>query len=307
MPLWPDRVDPSRAGLTDAELLSLAYQDVLDANDVALLEATGLRVLTASEADLEGLTENERTLSEGTVVSPEGSFLRINPVLWAEVAEARENDENRAAALKRFGPRVPLPFWLVFAEPTPRALLFAVPDELDEDDFINFPDVDEVNEWADVSEEMLAQLAKAVLITGLPAQLYAPTYIRGSNLRDLVERPLRPLSEWLAAYPHLVNPALGGKGETPEESELLEQLADGRVPFWEALVMPPGFEPPPNNQHGEPDTWEGARRLAELGFFETQRLDPDVDRYALARFGTRTPDAWARSDFAELIPHDSSA
>jgi hypothetical protein len=153
--LWPDRVDPSRAGLTDAELLSLAYQDVLDANDVALLEATGLRVLTASEADLEGLTENERTLAEGTVISPEGSFLRINPVLWAEVAEARENDENRAAALKRFGPRVPLPFWLVFAEPTPRALLFAMPDELDEDDFINFPDVDEVNEWADVSEETL--------------------------------------------------------------------------------------------------------------------------------------------------------
>ena len=156
-----------------------------------------------------------------------------------------------------------------------------------------------------MEEETLTQLAKAVLMTGLPAQLYGHTYIRGSRLRDLVEHPLRPLSDWLAAYPHLVNPALGGKGETPEESELSEQLAEGRIPFWEALTMPPEFEAPSPNRHGEPDTWEAARRLAELGFFEQQQLDQDVDRYALARFGARTPDDWARSDFAYLIPKSS--
>jgi hypothetical protein len=259
--------------------------------------------MTSDEADAAAVPESERDLAHGVVIERHsGDVIRINPVLWAEVQDARDDEKRRGDALSDLGPNVPLPFWLVFASPMYEALLYAGPSSDGIEELDDVPDVDDIHAWTEVDEDTLLDLARCVLIFTLPATLRPGRYMRGSLVRDLVARPLRPLRDWLEAYPHLVVESLGGNtAELPFDDDLGIFSGEERPPFWEVLVMPSHFEAPVDlSPAGAPDVWEGANRLGEQWFVDNG-LDCGVDRMALARYGSRTIDAWRQSDFAPLM------
>jgi hypothetical protein len=125
MPFWPEHIDPRRAGLSTAELLQLVHQPHHDADDIALLETAGFTVVPASQADASDIPAKQRTPRHGVVVVNDAPGLRINPVLWQELKGAEDEAAEAAAALRKLGPHLPVPFWLAFLPPTPRAVLMA--------------------------------------------------------------------------------------------------------------------------------------------------------------------------------------
>ena len=294
MPLWPDWIDPARAGLNESEFLALASREILDGDDQELLRVAGVNVLTSEEAEELGIPSDERDLAHGVVILEHTSWIRINPVTWAGIQNARDEEERRSAEVKKLGPKAPIPFWLCFAEPTPEAVLLQVPEDAEE---LPLPDFDDVRGWNDVDEEVLLGAARCALVMTIPANVHGFRYIRGSVVRDLVARPLRALAEWVEAYPHLVITDLGGLVDAEETAEM---FGDGRVPFWEALQMPDGSVASASSETIG-DLISATQQLVRLGFFEQHGLDPVVDAYALSHFGVRSWPGWERSDFARLM------
>lgn len=295
--MWPDHVQPERAGLTEAELLRIAHAPVQDGDDLELLRVAGVEVLTVTEAEGLGIPEVERDLEHGVViVDEESSFIQIDRVLWAGFQNAKDEERRRAAEIEKLGRSTPVPFWLAFAEPMPEAMLFDVPEDAEE---LDVPQVDDVRGWSDVDADTLQMLAYNVLILTHPANLCPYRYMRGSRVHDLVERSIRPLTEWLADYPHMVIEQLGGKANL-ESMEVADITREDAVPFWDVLEMPANFTPP--GRTGKVgDTMEAAHQLLELDFFEQHGLDRIIDQCALARYGVRSIDAWRDSDFAPLM------
>src|SRR5205809_610766 len=84
------------------------------------------------------------------------------------------------------------------------AMLRAVAVDFGQDlmDALELPGLDDQAGWGAVDAEMLDMAAAAHLTVGPHPWLLPLTYMRGSLARDLVARPLRPLADWLAGYPH---------------------------------------------------------------------------------------------------------
>jgi hypothetical protein len=305
--MWPDTVDPRRVGLSDAEFLALAHREILDANDQELLRLAGVVVLDDDEADAEGIPPEARTLEHGVVIIKVKEWLQINRTHWAEIAEARDEEQARATELLKLGPLTPVPFWLAFCEPVygpnflsdPRQLATADGRDISEV-LIDPPGVDDVRAWADVSDEMLIELARCVLVATLPANGHPYIYIRGSRLRDLVGRPLRSLEEWREHYPHMVIDELGGRPFDLSESAAEWDFEDG-LHFWQVLQVPDWFSVPEGDLETMGPRIEAVSQLVERDWFEPQGFDHIVDSFALARFGTRRIEAWRKSDFARLL------
>jgi hypothetical protein len=170
------------------------------------------------------------------VVVNDAPGLRINPVLWQELKGAEDEAAEAAAALKKLGPHVPVPFWLAFLPPTPRAVLMADLNDEEPGEILPLPGVDQIDQWPDVDPELVAEAATSSLVLTMGSWTHPLTYRRGSRKRDLVARPLRTVREWLAIYPALVSEPLGGGWRDP--SEWQQCMGPGVIPFWEVLDLP---------------------------------------------------------------------
>jgi hypothetical protein len=299
MPFWPEHIDPRRAGLSTAELLQLVHQPHHDADDSALLETAGFTVVPASQADASDIPAKQRTPRHGVVVVNDAPGLRINPVLWQELKGAEDEAAEAAAALRKLGPHLPVPFWLAFLPPTPRAVLMADLNDEEPGEILPLPEVDQIDQWPDVDPELVAEAATSSLVLTMGSWTHPLTYRRGSRKRDLVARPLRTVHEWLAIYPALVSEPLGGDWRDP--SEWQQCMGPDVIPFWEVLDLPAELSDP---VPGETDTavcMDTTTRLVGAGWFAAHGLDEHVDRAALSFHGYRTLAAWQDSDFAPLL------
>jgi hypothetical protein len=304
MPFWPEHVDPRQVGLSTADLLQLVNQPHHDADDIALLETAGFIVIPASRADASGIPANQRTPQHGVVVVNDAPGFRINPVLWQELKGAEDEAAEAAAALKTLGPHVPVPFWVVFLPPTPRAVLMADLDDEEPGEVLPLPEVDQIDQWADVDPELVAEAAASSLVLTMGSMTHPLTYRRGSRKRDLVARPLRTIREWLAAYPALVSKPLGG--DWRDSSEWRQCMGPDAIPFWEVLDLPAELRDPVVGGTDTATCMNTTTRLVEIGWFAAHGLDEQVDRAALSFHGYRTPAAWQDSDFASLFRRGES-
>ena len=287
MPYWPEHIDPARVGLSTADLLQLVNQPHHDADDIELLKAAGFTVIPASRADASVLPAAQRTPRHGVVVIDDTPGLRINPVLWQELKGAEDEAAEAAAALRKLGPHVPVPFWLVFLPPTPRAVLLADLDDGGEpSEILLLPEVDQIDQWADVDPQLVADAAASSLVLTMGSMTHPLTYKRGSRRRDLVARPLRTIREWLEAYPALVSEPLGG--DWRDLSEWKQCAGPDAVPFWEVLDLPREFREPVIQETNTATCLDTTTGLVEAGWFTAHDLDEQVDRAALSFHGYRT-------------------
>jgi hypothetical protein len=179
MPFWPQHIDPGRVGLSTADLLELVNQPHHDADDVALLETAGFTVIPASRADASGIPAEQRTPRHGVVVVDDAPGLRINPVVCQELKGAEDEAAEAAAALRRLGPHVPVPFWLAFLPPTPRAVLMADLDEEEPGEVLPLPEANEIDQWAEVEPHLVAEAAASSLVLTMGSMTHPLTYQRG--------------------------------------------------------------------------------------------------------------------------------
>ncbi len=300
MPHWPEHIDPTRVGLSTADLLQLVNQPHHDADDMALLRAAGFAVIPASQADASTIPAAQRTPRHGVVVVDDSPGFRINPVLWQELKGAEDEAAEAAAALGKLGPHMPVPFWLAFLPPTPRAVLLADLDDGGEPgEILPLPDVDQIDQWADVDPHLVADAAASSLVLTMGSMTHPLTYKRGSRKRDLLARPLRTVSEWLATYPALVSEPLGGTWR--DLSEWKQCAGPDTMPFWEVLDLPRRLSGAVIQETDTATCLATTTRLVEAGWFAAHGLDEQVDRAALSFHGYRTRAAWQDSDFAPLL------
>jgi len=215
---------------------------------------------------------------------------------------------DAAAALKKLGPHVQVPFWLAFLPPTPRAVLMADLDDEEPGEVLPLPEVDQIDQWADVDPDLVAEAAASSLVLTMGSMTHPLTYRRGSRKRDLVARPLRPVREWLATYPALMAEPLGGDWRDP--SEWQQCMGPDAIPFWEVLDLPAALRHPVTGETDTATCMTTTTRLVEVGWFAVHGLDEQVDRAALSFHGHRTRAAWQDSDFAPLLrpgPSDRDA
>jgi hypothetical protein len=189
------------------------------------------------------------------------------PSAWAHYRHVTLDQELEAGLLASLPEGTPVPFWLAMIRPV------AVDFGQDLLDALELPGLDDQAAWGAVDAEMLDMAAAAHLTVGAHPWLLPLTYMRGSLARDLAARPLRPLAEWLAGYPHLLPAHLGGAEVVGTELAHWNQQAQRgptAVPFWEALQLPADISPPAQRHQvgkggaGHPDTEvdQLARQLA---------------------------------------------
>jgi hypothetical protein len=308
---WPGDVEPLRAGLTDDEFADLLDQERWTEGEVAVLRAAGMRVVTPEEARAAFIPPDHLRPSRGHVVWDPSTGRHLVPSAWAHYRHATLDQELEAGLLTSLPEGTPVPFWLAMIRPV------AVDFGQELLDALELPGLDDQAAWGAVDAEMLDMAAAAHLTLGAHPWLLPLTYMRGSLARDLAARPLRPLAEWLAGYPHLLPAHLGGADVVG--SELAHQNWQARrgptaVPFWRALLLPPDIAPPAHPDRAgerggagtaEADVDDIARQLAsalrDTGFFEHHGLHPWVDGWSLVVAPTRRPEAWADSEFSALL------
>jgi hypothetical protein len=307
---WPDNIEPLRAGLTDEEFADLLDQERWTEDEAAMLRAAGMRVVTPQEARAGFIPPDQLRPSRGQVVWDPATGSHLVASAWAHYRHATLDQELEAGLLTSLPEGTPVPFWLAMIRPV------AVDFGQDLLDALELPGLDDQACWGAVDAEMLDMAAAAHLTVGPHPWLLPLTYMRGSLARDLADRPLRPLADWLAGYPHLLPAHLGGAEVVGTELAHRNQQAQRgptAVPFWEALQLPADISPPAQRHQvgkrgaGHPDTEvdelarQLARALRDSGFFEDHGLHPWVDGWSLVIAPTRRPEAWADSEFATLL------
>jgi hypothetical protein len=264
---WPDNIEPLRAGLTDEEFADLLDQERWTEDEAAMLRAAGMRVVTPEEARAGFIPPDQLRPSRGHVVWDPATGSHLVASAWAHYRHATLDQELEAGLLTSLPEGTPVPFWLAMIRPV------AVDFGQDLLDALELPGLDDQAGWGAVDAEMLDMAAAAHLTVGPHPWLLPLTYMRGSLARDLVARPLRPLADWLAGYPHLLPAHLGGAEVVGTELAHWNQQAQRgptAVPFWEALQLPADISPPPQRHQvgkggaGHPDTEvdQLARQLA---------------------------------------------
>jgi hypothetical protein len=269
---WPDNIEPLRAGLTDEEFADLLDQERWTEDEAAMLRAAGMRVVTPEEARAGFIPPDQLRPSRGQVVWDPATGSHLVASAWAHYRHATLDQELEAGLLTSLPEGTPVPFWLAMIRPV------AVDFGQDLLDALELPGLDDQAGWGAVDAEMLDMAAAAHLTVGPHPWLLPLTYMRGSLARDLVARPLRPLADWLADYPHLLPAHLGGAEVVGSELAHRNQQAQRgptAVPFWEALQLPADIShrrsgarrvsvaaPPPRHRGGRarPPVGQGAAR-----------------------------------------------
>jgi hypothetical protein len=304
---WPDHIGPLRAGLSDEEFADLLDQERWTEAEVAMLRAAGMRVVTPEEARAGFIPPDQLRPSRGQVVWDPSTGSHLVASAWAHYRHATLDQELEAGLLTSLPEGTPVPFWLAMMRPV------AVDFGQDLLDALELPGLDDQAGWGAVDAEMLDMAAAAHLTVGPHPWLLPLTYMRGSLARDLAGRPLRPLADWLAGYPHLLPAYLGGAevvGTELAHQNRQAQRGPTAVPFWAALQLPSDITPPAHPHRAAASLTESevdelarqlARALRDRGFFEDHGLHPWVDGWSLVIAPTRRPEAWADSEFATLL------